>query len=86
MHPPDGVERTDLERISTILLSPWQVRDQNHLRQVWSDTYESQDQKAMACYEAVIETGIEPVEVPRPLPAISPDQVHLVCWLAGQKV
>ena len=77
--PPDGVDQHEVQRISDILLSPWHVREQNTLREVWKATYSDKNAKAKALHDAVLETGIEPAEHPEALPPIDQDQISLIC-------
>jgi len=83
-NPPADVDQSKLDRISEILISPWPMREENKLREVWKDEYSSNRDKAMALIGAVEATGIEPFEQPERYPKIDLDEVRLVCWLAIQ--
>ena len=83
-NPPPDVDQNKLDRISEILLSPWPMREENKLREVWVEEFASIHAKVMALIKAVEETGIEPFELPARYPKIERDEVKLICWLAIQ--
>lgn len=83
-NPPADVDRIRLDRVSETLMSPWPMREENKLREVWKEEHPSHQAKALALIEAVEETGIEPFEQPERFPKIERDEVRLVCWLAIQ--
>ncbi len=39
-------------------------------------------EQAQKILEIIRDLGLEPYVPPKPLPEITPDDVHLVCWLA----
>ena len=80
-HPPAEVGQDALDRISEVLLSPWPMREENRLREVWKEEHAAAQDKAKALFDAVEATGIEPYEVPPRFPSIDRDEVRLVCWL-----
>ncbi len=57
-----------LDRLSEILLSPWPMREENKLREVWKAEHTTAQAKAKALFDAVEATGIEPYEVPDRFP------------------
>lgn len=83
-NPPTDMDQTKLDRVSETLISPWPMREENRLREVWKEEYSSNRDKAIALIGAVEATGIEPFEQPERYPKIDPDEVRLVCWLAIQ--
>jgi Helicase conserved C-terminal domain/PLD-like domain/SNF2-related domain len=83
-NPPQDVDQKKLDRVSDTLTSPWPMREENKLRQVWNDEHPSTQAKAQALIKAVEDTGIEPFEQPERFPKIGSDEVRLVCWLAIQ--
>ena len=83
-NPPTDWEQDKLDRVSEILLSPWPMREENKLREVWKEEFPSSQEKAKALAKAVVATGIEPFEQPERYPKIDHDEVRLVCWLAVQ--
>lgn len=78
--PPD-VSQPRLDLVSETLASPWPMREENKLRIVWKEEHPSAQAKAKALFHAVVETGIEPYEVPDRFPKIDHAEVRLVCWL-----
>jgi hypothetical protein len=83
-NPPPDVDQVKLDRVSDILASPWPMREEKKLREVWKEEHPSAQTKALALIKAVDETGIEPFEQPERFPKIEGDEVRLVCWLAIQ--
>jgi len=83
-NPPADVDQAVLDRVSDTLASPWLMREENKLREVWKEEHPSNQAKALAIIKAVKETGIEPFEQPERFPRIYGDEVRLVCWLAIQ--
>jgi hypothetical protein len=79
--PPSDVEQKKLDTISETLMSPWPMREENKLREVWKQEYSSNEAKALALIEAVQETGIEPFEQPERFPKIEHNEIRLICWL-----
>ena len=84
-NPPADVDQTRLDEVSETLLSPWPMREENKLREVWKEEYVSNQVKALALIDAVQATGIEPFEQPERYPKIDLDEVRLICWLAIQQ-
>ena len=83
-NPPSDVDQEKLNEISDTLLSPWPMREEKKLREIWDGDFPSLQEKASALVKAVKETGIEPYEVPMNFPVIEREEVRLVCWLAIQ--
>ena len=80
-NPPANVEQARLDRVSETLMSPWPMREENKLREVWKQEHASTQERASAVIRAVEETGIEPFEQPSRFPKIDKEEVRLVCWL-----
>ena len=83
--PPKHTSGEKLRMVSDVLLSPWSHREQNKLRAIWTSEYSNDEDKSMALYNAVVETGIEPFELPNPFPHIDEEEISLICWLAIEK-
>ena len=83
--PPQGITKDKLRTVSEILLSPWSHREQNKLRSVLNTEYKNDEEKSIALYNAVDETGIEPFMSPDPFPYIDEEEILLICWMAIQK-
>jgi hypothetical protein len=83
-NPLVGEDPKALERVSDTLMSPWPMREENKLREVWKVEHKSNQEKASKLIEAVRVTGIEPFEQPERFPKIDLEEVRLVCWLRIQ--
>ena len=81
-NPPFEVDQARLDRVSETLMSPWPMREENKLREVWKEDHASRQARSLALIEAVQAIGIEPFEQPERFPKIDLDEVRLVCWLA----
>jgi len=83
-NPALDVDQAKLDRISDILLSPWPLREENKLREVWKEEHPSDQNKALALIKAIEKTGLEPFEQPARFHKIEKDEVRLICWLRIQ--
>lgn len=81
-YPPSNFDQARINRCLDAIEAPCSKREENLLRSVFEAEYSSYDAKSAAIIEAVERIGLEPFQAPLPLPPISPDQVHLVCWMA----
>lgn len=81
-NPSPDVEQARLERCLDALESPCPRRDEMALREVFQREHESNEAKAREIVGEVERLGLEPFQAPEPLPPISPDEVHLICWMA----
>src|SRR5207253_5386695 len=79
---PKGVEQNRLERCLNAIEAPCSRREENLLREAFSQDYPGRGAKARAIVEAVERIGLEPYQAPKELPPIQTEDVHLVCWLA----
>jgi hypothetical protein len=80
-HPPAGIDQTRLERCLDAIESPCSRRDELVLREVFGRAFESNDAKSKAILEEVERLGLEPFQPPAPLPPITQDDIHLICWM-----
>jgi len=83
-NPPAEVEQDRLYRCLDAVEAPWSRREENQLRAVWTQEFESTGNKATALVEEIERIGAEPFHPPDPLPPISAEEIHLICWLAIQ--
>jgi hypothetical protein len=81
---PADLEQTVLDTTSDTLTSPWPMREENKLREVWKEEHPSNEAKTKALVDAVKASGIEPYEQPERFPKIDREEVRLICWLAIQ--
>ena len=80
-NPPPDVREDRLRLALETLESPWPRREEVMLRG-W---FEGSEQEGAALsrflVDQIIETGLEPVVPPPPLPPISLDDIELLCWM-----
>ena len=79
-HTPLGVAQERLDRALDVLESPWPRREEIMLRNWFADSKPNAD-SARSLIDKILETGLEPVEPPAPLPPISVDNIDLICWM-----
>lgn len=80
--PPSGVSGDALDRYVQAIEAPLPRREETELRRVFEATYPGKKARADEIARKVEELGLEPFIPPDPLPPITPDEVHLVCWMA----
>ena len=80
-NPPSDMSEDHSNRALDILESPWPRREEMLLRE-WFDT-SGREGGALSRFliDRVLETGLEPVVPPRPLPPISSEDIELLCWV-----
>ena len=80
-HAPSGYSQGEIDRIVDSLETSLGNRIQTMIR----NAMHSEDKpslQALAVADAVKELGLEPPHPPKPLPLITIDDVHLVCWMS----
>lgn len=80
-HEPQGMAQDRIEKALDILESPWPRREEVTLRNWFESDQRTGTDASRFLIEQVLETGLEPVDTPEPLPPISLDDIELVCWL-----
>ncbi|MBI4541102.1 MAG: helicase [Gemmatimonadetes bacterium] len=80
-NPPPGLSQDERHRVLDALEAPYGVRIQKIIRDAIRSSEDPQEQ-AEAVVRAVRELGLQPSPPPEPLPVISREDVHLVCWMA----
>jgi hypothetical protein len=80
-HPPVGMEQSEVRRLQSVLQAPWGNRIQRMIRDAMADAPDPQA-ASDAIRRIVAEQGLQPASAPRPLPVITADDIHLVCWQA----
>ena len=83
--PLRHVSQDTLSRVLDILESPWPRREEVKLRGWYSDVFQNGG-SIDGLVSEILETGIEPVLPPDPLPPIAKDDVQLICWMAVQSM
>ena len=81
MNLPLDVPEERMKQALDILESPWPRREEVLLRE-WFDAGEREG-GALSRFliDRVLETGLEPVVPPQPLPPISHEDIELLCWM-----
>ena len=79
-HAPPEIAQERLHRALDMLESPWPRREEVMLRG-WFDETGRAPAAARTLIHKILETGLEPVAPPDPLPPIELDDIDLVCWL-----
>ena len=78
---PLDMHEVDVNRALDILESPWPRREEIMLR-AWFETEEHEGPElSKFLVKQILDTGLEPVEPPEPLPPIELEDIELLCWL-----
>ena len=80
-HPPFDVPEDRMTRALDILESPWPRREEIMLRGWYEASEQEGAARAQLLIERIVETGLEPVSPPPPLPPISRVDIELLCWI-----
>jgi hypothetical protein len=80
-NPPSGVTQDRLTRCLEAIEAPIPRREESELRRVFDQEYPGNRAKAEAVVRTAEALGLEPFQPPDPLPPISPDEIHLICWM-----
>jgi hypothetical protein len=81
-HPPVDVDQKRLTRALEAVEAPCSVREQRLLREVMEKDFAGKGAKSLALLAEIERIGLEPFHAPEPLPPITADDIHLICWLA----
>ncbi len=80
-NPPIDMAEDRVNRALDILESPWPRREEIMLRE-WFETKEHEGAAlSQLLVERILDTGLEPVEPPQPLPPITLEDIELLCWM-----
>ena len=77
-HPPPELTQDEIDRAVDALHAPYQERVVRSALNADGEPAE----RAAAVLAVIGDLGLEPYSTPEPLPEITPDDVHLVCWQA----
>lgn len=80
-HQPSSESQDQVDRAIDTLHAPYPQRTIRTFRAAIRSTQDPVEQ-ARKILEVIDNLGLEPYVPPKPLPEITPDDVHLVCWLA----
>jgi hypothetical protein len=80
-HRPPDMTIEEADRLVDALQAPYPERIVRSIRHAMGSSTDPAEQvRAIAAYAS--DLGLEPSPPPEPLPEITEDDVHLVCWLA----
>jgi hypothetical protein len=79
--PPSQLSQSAVERLVNSLESDYGMRIQRRLREAIQSSSIPQNQSNEIA-RVVSEIGLEPSAPPKPLPPITRDDIHLLCWIA----
>ena len=80
-HAPPTLTQTQIDQAIDTLHAPYPQRTIRTFRTAIKTTHNPAEQ-AHKILDIIDNLGLEPYTPPKPLPEITPDDVHLVCWLA----
>ena len=80
-HPPAELTQDEIDRTIDAICAPYPERIIRTFRAAITGAEDPAGQ-ATNVLEVVRNLGLEPYVPPQPLPEITPDDVHLICWLA----
>jgi hypothetical protein len=75
-----GLDLDDIDRAVEALEAPYAERILRMFRQAL--TVEEPSERAQVVLDLVRDLGLEPAPPPEPLPEVTANDVHLICWLA----
>ena len=81
VHPPAGLTQDEIDRTVDAVCAPYPERIIRTFRAAMDGSDDPAAQAANVL-GVVRSLGLEPYVPPKPLPEITLDDVHLVCWLA----
>ncbi len=79
-HTPRSIDQCRFEKCLDAVEGLCPGRDERRLREVFRQEFESDEAKSEAIVKEVERLGLQPP--PKPLPPITEEQIHLVCWMA----
>lgn len=80
-HRPPEMGADEFHLLLDTIEAPYDTRTQRMIRQAMNDHTNPSD-RVNAIIQVVTELGLQPPEEIKPLPEITIEDVHLVCWLA----
>ena len=80
-HAPDRLTQQEIDRAVDTLSAPYPERTVRTLRAATNASTNPSEQ-AELILGVIRDLGLEPYTPPEPLPEITHDDIHLVCWLA----
>ncbi len=85
-HPPLERDKKQRQLALDILESPWPRREQTELRKIFNQSVDDvavpRTTLSNDLVQYILSTGLEPSQIPPPLPEIILDDIKLMCWMA----
>jgi hypothetical protein len=81
-HKPPELTQEQADNLVDALEQAFPERIQRLFRQVLRAAASEPIEQARSVAATVAELGLQPAPPPEPLPAITPDDINLICWLA----
>lgn len=81
-YPPRGVDAKKVTFWIEAVEAPMTRREENQLRAVFVREDMDDAEKSQQLGPAIDDLGLQPFQPPQPLPPISLDEIHLICWMA----
>ncbi|MCY4000432.1 MAG: helicase-related protein [Bacteroidetes bacterium] len=85
-HPPLERDKKQRQLALDILESPWPRREQTELRKIFNQSVDDvavpRTTLSNDLVQYILSTGLEPSQIPPPLPEIILDDIKLMCWVA----
>ena len=78
---PIGMEDERVKEALNVLESPWPRREEIMLRGWFQDEEKEGRELSQYLVGQIIDTGLEAAEPREPLPPITRDDIHLLCWM-----
>ena len=79
-HAPAEIAQERLHKALDVLESPWPRREEVMLRG-WFEESGPEPASVRTLIDNILQTGLEPVTPPDPLPPIELDDIDLICWM-----
>ena len=80
-NPSFDISEERLNRALDILESPWPRREEVLLRDWFNMSGHEGTTLSRFLIDQILETGLEPIISPQPLPPILPEDIELLCWM-----
>ena len=80
-HPPPDLTQDKLDETIDSIIAPYTTRTTRAIRAAMATSTEPA-QQVQNILQVIRDLGLQPYAPPKPLPEISADDVHLVCWMA----
>ena len=80
-HIPADMDQDKMKKALDIVESPWPRRDENRLREWFTEEEKQGCEMSALLIAKILESGLEAAPAPDPLPPISPEDIELIVWM-----